>query len=356
MRREALLRARILIDNSTDPAQKFALLYGIWAFHYVAGEIAKQRTAAAEFMAEAEQTTDVAIQCIAHRIVGTTHLTMGEFATAWNHLKRARVLYDPERHAGHRHRYGQDVGAATLCYLSWALWHLGYVDQASEAATEAMKLAEKLSHPHTLVYTICHARGFMDLFRRRNEDMQSYAGLVISICNENGLSHWVNCGNILDSWAAVCTGQADRGVAYAKAGRNEAALRVLERAVAICEDNGERWAMAEVLRTKARLLQSTRRANFSKIEGMLLDSLEIARRQQARCWELRTSCDLSRLWQRRGQSKKAVELLQSLYDQFTEGFDTEDLREAQKLLRDLKQDLRHRPSKQGGTKRDLQRF
>ena len=384
MRREALLRARTLIDNSTDPAQKFALLYGIWAFHYVAGEIAKQRTAAAEFMAEAEQTTDVAIQCIAHRIVGTTHLTMGEFATAWNHLKRARVLYDPKRHAGHRHRYGQDIGAATLCYLSWALWHLGYVDQASEAATEAMNLAEKLSHPHSLVYTICHARGFMDLFRRRNEDMQSYAGLVISICNENGLSHWVNCGNILDSWAAVCAGQADRGVkalreglvgwqkvgarlwmptflmleaeAYAKAGRNEAALRVVERAVAICEDNGERWAMAEVLRTKARLLQSTRRANLSKIEGMLLDSLEIARRQQARCWELRTSCDLSRLWQRRGQSKKALELLQSVFDQFTEGFDTPDLREAQKLLRDLKQDLRHRPSKQGGTERDLQRF
>jgi predicted ATPase len=144
--------------------------------------------------------------------------------------------------------------------------------------------------------------------------------------------------------------------AYAKAGRNEAALRVVERAVAMCEDNGERWAMAEVLRTKARLLQSTRRANFCKIEGMLLDSLEISRRQQARCWELRTSCDLSRLWQRRGQSKKALELLQSAYDQFTEGFDTADLREAQKLLRDLKQDLRHRPSKQGGTKRDLQRF
>ena len=55
-----------------------------------------------------------------------------------------------ERHAGY-HQFGQDIGASALCYLSWALWHLGYVDQASEAATEAMKLAEKLSHPYTLV-------------------------------------------------------------------------------------------------------------------------------------------------------------------------------------------------------------
>ena len=92
---------------------------------------------------------------------------MGEFAAGLDHLKQARVLYNAEHHAGYRHQWGQDIGAAALCYLSWALWHLGYVDQAAEAATEAMKLAEKLSHPHTLVYTICHARGFMDLFRRR---------------------------------------------------------------------------------------------------------------------------------------------------------------------------------------------
>ena len=111
--------------------------------------------------------------------------------------------------------------------------------------------------------------------------------------------------------------------------------RSIERAIAICEDNGERWAIAEVLRTKARLLQSTRRASSLKIETMLLDSLEIARCQQARCWELRTSCDLSRFWQRRGQSKKALELLQSVYDQFTEGFDTAGLARCPEASREL---------------------
>jgi len=113
--------------------------------------------------------------------------------------------------------------------------------------------------------------------------------------------------------------------------------------------------MAEVLRIKARLLQSTRRADSRKIEGMLLEGLEMARCQQARCWELRISCDLSRLWQRRGQSKKALELLQSAYDQFTEGFDTADLCDAQSLLRGLRQDLGHRRSKDGGTKQSLRR-
>ena len=243
---------------------------------------------------------------------------------------------------------------------------MGYVERASEAATEAVKLAEKLSHPHTLVYTICHARGFMDLFRRRHQDIPSYAGLVISICKENGFSHWMNCGKILDGWAAVCRGQVDTGIevlreglagwekagarlwmpmflileaeAYGKWGRDEAALQAIEWALATCEDSGERWAIAEVLRCKARLLLSARRANHAAIERVLLKSLEIARCQKARCWELRTSCDLSRLWQRRGQSKKALKLLQSVYDQFTEGFDTADLRDAQKLLRNLRRE------------------
>jgi predicted ATPase len=242
-----------------------------------------------------------------------------------------------------------------------------------------MKLAEKSSHPHTLVYTICHARGFMDLFRRRHEDIQSYADLVISICRENGFSHWMNCGKILDGWAAVCRGRVDTGMeslregmvgwqkagaglwmpmfllleveAYRKSGSDKAALEAVERALAICEESGERWAMAEVLRSKAHLLLSARRADDAAIEGILLKSLEIARRQQARCWELRTSYDLSRLWQHRGQSKKALELLQSVYDQFTEGFDTADLRDAQKLLRNLRRELRITGSREGSRPR-----
>jgi hypothetical protein len=89
--RETLLRAKTLINDSTDPAQKLAVLYGIWVSYYVAGETAKQRDAAVEFLAEAEHTNDAASLCIAHRLVGTTYLTMGEFAAGLRHLKQART-------------------------------------------------------------------------------------------------------------------------------------------------------------------------------------------------------------------------------------------------------------------------
>jgi predicted ATPase len=208
----------------------------------------------------------------------------------------------------------------------------------------------------------------MDLFRRRCEDTSSYAGLVISTCNENGFSHWLNCGVILDGWAAVCAGHLDRGMAvfqegidrwlkegariwmpmfrileaetYVRAGRDEAALQAIEQAVAEAENIGECWATAEALRIKARILSSAGNGkNFPELEATLLNSLEIARGQQARCWQLRTSRDLARLWQRQGRNKKALRLLQSAYDQFTEGFDTADLRDAQVLLRNLRRNL-----------------
>jgi predicted ATPase len=376
--RRTLLQAVDLIDETTSRSQKLAILYGVWASHYVAGEVAKQRDVAVRFLAEAERTDDTGAHCIAHRMLGTTYVTMGEFARGVHHLEQARTLYNLADHAGYRHQYGQDIGAAALCYLSWALWHLGYVGRALETATEAIKLGEKLSHPHTLVYTICHARGFMDFFQRRCEDTQSYADLVVSICNENGFLHWKNCGRILDGWAAICGGQVDRGVevlrqgvagwqkggarlwmptflslqaeGHAKAGRDEVALQEIERALDICEDTGERWAKAEVLRTKASILQSTRRAKNDKIEAILLESLEIARRQQARCWELRTSCDLARLWQGQGRNREALNLLQSVCGQFEEGLDVADLENARALMRCLRHKLTRKPSKRFSTR------
>jgi DNA-binding response OmpR family regulator/class 3 adenylate cyclase/predicted ATPase len=374
--RRILLQARELIDESTCRSQKFAILYGIWGCHHVAGGVAKQRDVALDFLAEAERTNDTALRCVGHRILGTTYVMMGEFADGLHHLKQARVLYDPECHADYRHQYGQDIGAAALCYLSWALWHLGHFDQASKAATEAIKLAEKLSHPQTLVYTICHA-GVMNIFQRRCGDMQSYANRVISICNESGFSHWGNYGRILDGWAAICGGHVNRGTevlrealtgwqkagvrlrvpmflildaeGHVKAGRDKAALQAIEQALAICDDTGQRWAMAEVLRTKACILSSTGRAKSDEIEAILLNSLEIARRQQARCWELRTSCDLARLWQRQGRNREALRLLQSVFDQFTEGFDAPDLKDASALLRNLRRELSRKPKERTQT-------
>jgi predicted ATPase len=123
--------------------------------------------------------------------------------------------------------------------------------------------------------------------------------------------------------------------AHAQAGDGDAALRAIEEALAIAEETGEHWGLAEVLRVKARLLRDAARSETEVIETILVNSLEIARRQGARFWELRTACDLARLWQQQGREMKGFELLQPIYDQFTEGFDTVDMKDAKALIRTL---------------------
>jgi DNA-binding response OmpR family regulator/class 3 adenylate cyclase/predicted ATPase len=360
---DVLLRAKDLIDDSTDPAQKLTILYGVWASHYVGGEVAQQTDAAAEFLKEAESHQDNTALCVAHRIVGTTHLTKGEFAAALPHLQHAWSLYDPRRPM--QFQYGQDAGAAALCYLSWTLWHQGYIDQASQVAAQAIKRADELSnHPHTQVFTICHARGMMDIFQRRSADMISYAASVIALCREHGFSHWLACGRILEGWATLNQGETDRGIeiigggvaawrgagaglwlplflmllaeAFSMAGSNETALTVIDQAIAIAEQTGERWCLAEILRIKAGLLFATDQAS-EQVENLLACSLQVAKSQNARCWELRAACDLASLWQRQNRAKDALFLLQPVYAQFTEGFDSADLRNARRILDGLEE-------------------
>jgi predicted ATPase len=83
------------------------------------------------------------------------------------------------------------------------------------------------------------------------------------------------------------------------------------------------------------LLQAAGRT-AGEIEKLLVESLETGRHQLALSWQLRTACDLSRLWQEQDRSQEALKLLQSTYDQFTEGFGTADLIRAQALLETLR--------------------
>jgi predicted ATPase/class 3 adenylate cyclase len=360
---EVLLRAKKLITEATETSQRFTILYGTWACYYVGGEVNKQHVAATEFLSEAEIHDDTAALCLAHRALGTTYLTMGEFSAARKHLERAQGLYDPDQHLRYRFQYGQDIGTTVMCYLSWALWHLGHVDQASQLASKAVNRAEEISHPHSLVYTLSHARGMMDVFRRQSDDTKSYAGVVTSLCSEHAFPFWAAGGQIFAGWAAINQGEVDAGVdelirglaawrktgarlwlpiflalqaeGHFKAGRNQAALHSIEQALATSHETGERWGIAEILRIKANLLLTTGRARPQEVEGLLIESLEIARRQQALCWELRTSCDLGRLWQEQGRSKQALQLLRTIYGRFTEGFETTDLRHAKALIERL---------------------
>jgi len=77
------------------------------------------------------------------------------------------------------------------------------------------------------------------------------------------------------------------------------------------------------------------KGDLQSAETNHLASVQWAREQQAKSWELRSSISLARLWQQQGKRAEALDLLKPVYDWFTEGFDTKDLKEAKALLDEL---------------------
>jgi predicted ATPase len=110
-------------------------------------------------------------------------------------------------------------------------------------------------------------------------------------------------------------------------------LLIVAIPIARSERNDERWCVAELLRIKGELiLREGAPQAATAAEQHFLHSLDWARRQRALSWELRTSTSLARLQQDQGRVAEARSLLRSVYDRFSEGFETADLRTAKAYL------------------------
>jgi predicted ATPase len=115
-------------------------------------------------------------------------------------------------------------------------------------------------------------------------------------------------------------------------GQMEQGLSLLAEARTVVEANDQGDLLAEAYRLQGELLQRQDIPDAAQAEACFQQALAIARRQQAKSWELRTAMSLVRLWQQQGKSAEAHELLAPIYGWFTEGFDTADLQEAKTLL------------------------
>jgi len=123
---------------------------------------------------------------------------------------------------------------------------------------------------------------------------------------------------------------------------------VLTEALNVVDTTGARSSEAELYGLKGELLLTQEGSRLQAVgyrektleaEKCFRQAIEIARRQQAKMWELRTTMSLARLWQQQGRQQEAHKVLSSAYNWFTEGFDTKDLQEARVLLDDLTSDI-----------------
>jgi predicted ATPase len=129
---------------------------------------------------------------------------------------------------------------------------------------------------------------------------------------------------------------ADLAEAYVRAGDIASARETIDQALERCHQIDEFWNVSELLRIKGEISRRDTRPDAAKAaESCFLQSLDWARRQEARSWELRAATSLARLWRSQGRSGEARDQVGSVYGRFTEGFETADLRAARELLNEI---------------------
>jgi predicted ATPase len=123
--------------------------------------------------------------------------------------------------------------------------------------------------------------------------------------------------------------------AYEELGQFDDARRCICEAMTAVETTKERWYEAEVNRVAGEIAFKSPQLDVTEAEVYFHRALAVARRQQAKFWELRAAMSMARLWRDQGKREEARDLLAPVYGWFTEGFDTLDLKEAKALLHEL---------------------
>jgi class 3 adenylate cyclase/predicted ATPase len=361
---QAYTRALELCQQLGETPQLFSALRGLWSFYIARSDLQKARELGEQLLALAESDQDPALLLMVHYALGVPLYYLGELVSARTHLEQQITLYDPQQHRSLAFLYGQDPGVVCLSYVASALWLLGYPDQALNRSREAIALADELSHPFSQALALNFA-AMLHQDRREGRAAQERAEAVIALSNEQRFLFRVAWGTILRGWALAEQGQVEEGIGqirqglapwqtmgtelarphclsllaevYGKAGRAEEGLSVLAEALTVVHSTGQRVGEAELYRLKGELLLLQTPPDEHQAEACFRRALDIARRQQAKSWELRTAMSLSQLWQHQRKRQEARQLLAPIYDWFTEGFDTADLQEAKALLDRLAQ-------------------
>jgi tetratricopeptide (TPR) repeat protein len=366
-------RAREVASQIGESPELPRVLAGVAGAYFAKGDLATAAEVAQEALAAAERTGRAFDLVWAHYEVGVPLFHQGHFSRALQHFEQSIKLYNPSAHGSLAYAVGADLGVVALAYAAWCHVYLGHPDRALAVSEEAVALAKRVEHRFGLTEALFYAgvvhfqRGELDRMGERVEE-------VVGLAEQLGFPLYLGLGRVVRGWARVESGEDETGLAemqqaivelagigsgagapqilfllaegLRKVGRHDDALGALGLGIAQAEQQGMHFHDAELHRLRAEILLETVDSQLSRVESEKTAeecfqlALEIARRQEAKTFELRAATSLARLWQRQGKTQRAKRnaaraLLAPIYAWFTEGFNTRDLVDAKALLDEL---------------------
>ena len=356
-------RARELCMLAGDRAQTFPVLLALSRSYLSRGQLGLGREMAERASRLVTGAQDRVLRLWADNMCGLSSFYAGDFATALVELERGMAVYDRQQHSLNRSpafEVGHDPGVSCAVHAAWALWLLGYPDRAATRMRDALSLAHAVDHPFTLGFA-CHYAATFHCCRHERDPVRELVDEAARLSNEYGFGLFMDVVAILRGWLLAGDARSEdaferireglaaygaKGTALARptfvgiladvayhSGRSQEGLAFLTEELAPDRPGSLVYWDADLHRWKGELALAA--GAQADAEACFEEALAIARRQQAKAFELRAAMSLGRLWQRQGKTQDAIALLSPIYGWFTEGFDTRDLRDAKALLDEL---------------------
>lgn len=363
---QAFGRARALAEQTGDASHLLSALLGLWRFHIVRGELETTRGLAEEMLGHADASGSSSHRLLASYALGTTLLFQGEPAPAADHLRESIRIFESLESGSRREiaatafLLGQNPVVAALDYAGWAVWCLGYPDEAVDLNRRALALADEMAHPFSQAFA--HTlRAWLEQMRGDAEATKKAARDAIEVCERQGFPYFLAVSTIFHGWAHARLGHAEEGAdrirkvlddlrsggaelfrpyfltllaeAYGEAGHVEESLQILAGALESVDRRGGGFWKPEMYRLTGELGLRLPEADPETAESAFLTALHTARRRGERALELRAAMSLVRLWSGDEERRaKALTTLRTLHDSFDEGLDSADLVAARRLL------------------------
>ncbi len=356
-------RALALCGTDRRPGDLERVLRGLWNVAFLRADLARAREIAGLLLAQAESTGNARLATDAHTKLGQTCLHQGELALARFHLERA--LEPGNGDEANRSREAPRVAI----YLSWALWHTGFPEQALHRAEKAIRLAASAGSPHSSAFALGYS-SVLHLLCGDLDNELARARELSTLAAEHGLAYWRSLADFTQGRVAAQRADSTAGIARMRsaidemrsagglvgvpyllcqlaeaelaAGRLGEARATLGEAGQLVAGNGNVLYAAEGLRLEGEieLASGGGAQSLEAAERAFLAALALARDQGSRGFELRAATSLARTWADRGQAPRAIELLQPVLAAFDEGLHTADVVAASTLLERLRASAR----------------
>ena len=348
----AWAKALELAERLGDAEFRLQSLWGQWSFHLNSGRQDIALELAQKYCSLAAEASD---QLTGERMLGMVEHRCGDLPSARRHFERVLAHYEASN--GQQVSYlPVDFRVVTRALFARILWLQGFPDQAMRTAAASVEQARSVSNA-----TWFHCALSACLIALWVGDLQAaarYIEMVLDPSRNRELPLYSAFGQACRGMIAIRGGDIANGVRHLRsgldhlgegnsdlpfvisqlaealghAGRIAEGLAAIEETIDRAERGREHWMMAELLRIKSELLLLDGPASAAAAEDHLRAALDWAHRQDALSWELRAATSLARLRAKRGRTDEARQVLAPVYDRFTEGFETADLRAAKAML------------------------